>query len=426
MAKPSSAEAKGDQFPVTLSAPAQGFRRSFKNAQEVHNFLSEEVRFWSDLASRADGVAFQSAGKPLLNVSGQQAAHRAFDSTNQQPSAANAAAALRELLDSGSILSAGKQGKLLAKLSEDVPPSTPYVAVGLAAELQPAIVQGIGQARIYTTDFAAAMAGLSAAKGSGAERHQLDSLLAEVSGLKSELEHAKLDFNEWRSSEEARWSNAVAEFAASHAKTTETTSDGIGAFLHKAAEKVDAAVRTSEQRVSEFLRTSTEETEKFKKQVRQNVVNEVPTTFWNAKAEGHRNVAAGAALAFLLVAGIGVYILSTQGVPLVASAFHTIGGDQSESALLALVPLAFITIPALAFAWVLRHISRVLVQNLSLGADARLRGTITSTFRALAADRPMSEAELAIALQALFRPLEAKDHAEISPPNLADLLKLDK
>jgi hypothetical protein len=112
-----------------------------------------------------------------------------------------------------------------------------------------------------------------------------------------------------------------------------------------------------------------------------------------------------------------------SAVELVADAVDRIVGDR-DAAALTLVPIAFITIPALAFAWVLRHLSRIIIQNLSLEADARLRGTITMTFKALAADRTMNDAELAIALQALFRPIDGKDHSEIAPPSLGDILKL--
>lgn len=427
MAKPSSVEAKGDQFPVTLSAPAQGFRRTFRNAQEVHEYLSSEVAFWGELQSKADGPAYQSGGQHLLAPSGQQAAGTGLGASRANSNAPGAVAALRPLLDGGAILSGGKQGKLLARLADEAPASVPYIAAGLATELRPEVLHRITAQRINLVDLSATLAGQFAAKGpTAAERAQLDSLLSDVAGLKSELENARRDFADWRESQAEQWEKAITEYSVANQQATEGASAGLKEFLQKAAGMVDTVVQKSEQSITEFINDSTEKTEKFKKQVRQDVVNEVPTTFWNAKAEGHRNVAAGAALAFVVVAGAGVAILSTQGVPLVAAAFHTIGGGQSESALLALVPLAFITIPALAFAWVLRHISRVLVQNLSLGADARLRGTITSTFRALAADRPMNEAELAIALQALFRPMEAKDHAEISPPNLADLLKLDK
>ena len=107
-----------------------------------------------------------------------------------------------------------------------------------------------------------------------------------------------------------------------------------------------------------------------------------------------------------------------------ADAHRQIVGDRQDIGLLALVPLAFVTMPSLALAWLLRHVSRVIVQNIALAADASLRGTIATTYSALTIDRETSQAELAIALQALFRPVDGSDHAEISPPNLQEIIEL--
>ncbi len=63
-------------------------------------------------------------------------------------------------------------------------------------------------------------------------------------------------------------------------------------------------------------------------------------------------------------------------------------------------------------------------QNLSLQADARLRGATARTYLALTAKERPSEAQLAIALQALSRPLDGSEHAEVAPPNLAEIFKL--
>lgn len=423
-----SVTATSNDFPGRLDVPAQGLRRTFRNGSEVRDFLATETQFWTDLVGRAQGPGFNSNSGNFVRLAGQDAAHAALRATgNGELSGPNAAAALQSMVNAGALFSVGKPGRLLARAAREAPVATPQVAIGLAVALSPSIMQNMPNHHAVTFDVVAAMAGLSALnRPAAAEREAIDSLLAEITSLKADLETAKREFLQWREAEGRLWDNAVADLTQSNKLAIDGATKQIAGFVKRSDHSMAKSIGNATQVVDEFLRDSNEKTETFKKKVRQDVVHEVPTTFWNKKANGHRNVAAGAAVAFLLVAVVGVVILSTQGVPLVAAAFHTIGGGQSESALLALVPLAFITIPALAFAWVLRHISRVLVQNLSLGADARLRGTITSTFRALAADRAMSEAELAIALQALFRPIEAKDHAEISPPNLADLLKLDK
>ncbi len=101
-------------------------------------------------------------------------------------------------------------------------------------------------------------------------------------------------------------------------------------------------------------------------------------------------------------------------------------GERANPGLLALVPLAFITLPTLAFAWLLRHVSRIIVQNLSLQADAQLRGTIATTYSALVHEQRGTTPELAIALNALFRPVDGSGHAEIAPPNVKDIIEMGK
>lgn len=166
--------------------------------------------------------------------------------------------------------------------------------------------------------------------------------------------------------------------------------------------------------------------EDFEQMVTERLALEAPTAFWTAKAKSHRNVAILFGVIFLATIAGGVYWITHHGVALVADAYQTIVGDRETPGLLALVPLAFITLPTLGLAWVLRHVSRIVVQNLALQADAQLRGTIANTYTALTSQNQSTPAELAIALNALFRPIDGSGHAEIAPPNIRDILEAGK
>lgn len=427
MPKQPSAVAKEGGFPVKLEVPAQGLKKTFRDAKQVHDFLTGEVQFWSELKTKAAGPAFNNSGQMLVGPAGETAARNALNASNAGMAAEEAVGVLNSLIREGGILSDGKQGRLVSSVMGDAPASGPYIAVALALAVRPETINGIQVQRINSHELAAAMAGQLAIRNPNTpERLQLDALLAEVSGLKSELERERAEIAEWREETAKLWGELQATIQKDLDDKFEKARLQTGGLIMSTEQQLEHLKLTTETSVRDYLAASSESTEAFKKRVRQDVVNEVPTTFWDDKATKHRNAAILAGAAFLAFAGIGVVLLATQGLPLISRALNEVTAINSGSAVLALVPIAFITIPALAFAWVLRHISRVLIQNLSLGADARLRGTITSTFRALVADRAMNDAELAIALQALFRPMDGRDHAEIAPPNLADLLKLDK
>jgi hypothetical protein len=105
-----------------------------------------------------------------------------------------------------------------------------------------------------------------------------------------------------------------------------------------------------------------------------------------------------------------------HGVTLVADAYQTIVGDRETPGPLALAPLAFITLPKLGLAWGLRHMSRIVLQSPTRRADAQLCGTIANPYTALISQNQSTPAELAIALNALFRPIDDSGHAEIALP----------
>jgi hypothetical protein len=87
--------------------------------------------------------------------------------------------------------------------------------------------------------------------------------------------------------------------------------------------------------------------------------------------------------------------------------------------------LAVVSIPALFYAWLLKNISRVFIQNLNLADDADHRRSLALTYMGLLQDdkRPASDADRAIILNALFRPIPPHTNDEGPPAGLIDLIK---
>ena len=89
-----------------------------------------------------------------------------------------------------------------------------------------------------------------------------------------------------------------------------------------------------------------------------------------------------------------------------------------------LTGLAVITVPALFYAWLLKNISRVFIQNLNLADDASHRRSLALTYMGLLQDEkhPALEQERAIILNALFRPIPPQTNDEGPPAGLIDLI----
>ena len=87
--------------------------------------------------------------------------------------------------------------------------------------------------------------------------------------------------------------------------------------------------------------------------------------------------------------------------------------------------LAVITVPALLYAWLLKNISRVFIQNLNLADDADHRRSLALTYMGLLQDekRPATDQDRAIILNALFRPIPPQTADEGPPSGLMDLIK---
>jgi hypothetical protein len=87
--------------------------------------------------------------------------------------------------------------------------------------------------------------------------------------------------------------------------------------------------------------------------------------------------------------------------------------------------LAAISVPALFYAWLLKNISRVFIQNLNLADDAAHRRSLALTYMGLLRDErhPATEQDRAIILNALFRPIPPQNIDEGPPMGLVELIK---
>ena len=144
------------------------------------------------------------------------------------------------------------------------------------------------------------------------------------------------------------------------------------------------------------------------------------------KAKSHRFIAWIMSGAFITILVGGLGLLIQFGWPSIIARTNEIVGTGGVTGFEIFLPLALLVVPTLAAAWLLRHISRLVIQNFALAEDADLRSTIAVTFLSITKDKENVDAEMAILLQALFRPTDGAGHAEIPPPQLDELLRIIK
>lgn len=100
------------------------------------------------------------------------------------------------------------------------------------------------------------------------------------------------------------------------------------------------------------------------------------------------------------------------------------GLSQNATGTLSLAGLATITLPALLYAWVLRSISRLFIQNLSLADDAMHRSVLATTYLGLVDNKEVGilPEERVLILNALFRPLPMSAPDEGPPSSLVEMI----
>lgn len=400
-------EMKGGTFPATLKVPKQRFSKRFHSEEEVRTWVQSEIVWWNERDAQKFTAYFPEARHhlqflELLTANLLREALQGQDAPD----------VLSAIDRSGVLLSEGKQGALLSKIYDENPLLYPGAVVALSgATLDLRANRLTGQLNNQSLPWPLLMSGLGAVmiaaseeRASTIEKKIFEDLVERTRAATEESETHRIQLKELHDTAKVRFNEEHAE----QTLKVETTTEHFRATLQSELDLSKAQIAALEH------------------QVRERLILEAPTIYWLKKANSHRTTAAifgGVFVASLLA---GVFWLTHYGVELVGDAYKTIVGERENPGLLALVPLAFITLPTLAFAWLLRHVSRIIVQNLSLQADAQLRGTIATTYSALVSDQGGTTPELAIALNALFRPVDGSGHAEIAPPNVKDILEMGR
>jgi hypothetical protein len=400
-------------FPVTIEIPAQKYRKSLNSASEVREFIEGEAVYWDQLAKGRGSWTTNSQG--LFDTGGQAAANAAVNETRSigELDDEGAINILTKFLATDPLLSNSPYGGTISAAAEASSPFVPglvFIFSLLSGGLR-TLPANLPQGRLTPVDLAMLAGAVShhvALASSPPDKQLLESLLTELQTALDAVAEAKAELAEAKLLFEFDSSRAIAEFE----------NDGIDLVRRSVVELAER-----KGNLEEYQAAMRQRIDHLRSELTVDIVTKAPTVYWRNKARWHIGTALIFGLIFLSAIGLGAWALFVFGLDYISLATTKILGSRSDAGgLAALVPLIFITVPSLALAWALRHISRVIVQNLALSADARLRSTIAQSYKALVAEGSASDAHLALVLQALFRPFDTKDAGEIAPPSFKDLM----
>jgi hypothetical protein len=197
----------------------------------------------------------------------------------------------------------------------------------------------------------------------------------------------------------------------------------------KTAEQIarDAADAISTKNVAfdEWRKSQEESIEKLSDRFRKELPFEKPAAHWRQIARSNN----GLVFLYLVLFGALVAVPSliiyqnwTAVVPAIESLF------AKSQGVLPIGPFLLLLIPAAAFGWFLKHISRLFIQSYALAVDAEHRRSLAITYLGLMdyEKTQINDAERAIILNALFRPPPPYSTDDGPPMGLLDLIKSSK
>lgn len=179
--------------------------------------------------------------------------------------------------------------------------------------------------------------------------------------------------------------------------------------------------REASKRLDEFVKTRTDRMHAQEDLFYNKLVLMAPSKHWRVVARRSSIVAYCALAAFILLLVIpsAFIVMNWDDVAGYVEHLAVIGGTFS------LGTLVVVTIPALAYAWLLRHVSRIFVSNLAVANDADYRRVLAATFLGLIRIKQtnIGDQERALVLNALFRPAPPHSADEGPPIGLLDMIK---
>jgi F0F1-type ATP synthase membrane subunit b/b' len=415
--------------PLSVQNKGENVTNTIATFAELEQFVRTEEETWRPFANfrgvhTATNIAIDKQLGWITNLKEHQENFASGNERGRVTARAQLQALLTQLEEGQVLSSTSVVGKRIVDLSKQ---NAPAAVMGLARELRldrdryPEL--NIQQARAVIVehldryDLTSSIATYE--KLFEETRNRFDNLLKEADvqfeSMKTQMASNVAKAEKDRASALERQEGTIKELAETESRLKE--------HLNKVTYDLKMGVETEIANVSAAiaaLKTSAEtDIENFRASLRSQLRLQAPAAYWRVKASEHTKIAGRGLGAFIVAAGLLIVIFLT----LVPQFMMDLPRDTAGN--LYFGEFIVLTIPALAYFWIMRYLGRYFVSNFAAAADSRLRATMTETFLALAADGKsgIGDAERLIILQALFRAHSGAAEDDAPPSNLLDLMR---
>lgn len=355
-------------FPYQLEIPNQGVSLTFETAADLRNFLKAEASFFAELKTLLEPTV-HFANTNFGNLQITNAANRAFS-------------------------------QMLAEIKSDkFQAYENYVASANGLRIL------IGQGRL-------------------GQRVKLLSKSDDASSQQQARWMTYILCAEWADNNSAD-AQILAPFRAAFAASPITLAYGdlnSSAEAMRQASLAAKAAETGKAELEEFIRQKTEVFDRLEQLYRTKLTLEEPALTWMKIAAQKTKVWAWWLGVFAALVVIPLLLAAARWSTIVDAVGKVTAGANGT---FSIAGLAVITIPALLYAWLLKNVSRIFIQNLNLADDAAHRRSLALTYMGLLQDQKhaASDQDRAIILNALFRPIPPQTADEGPPAGVIDLIR---
>ena len=371
----------------------QGVERRILTDDELVQWLDAETQFWQDRAFDTT-LHHSQAGQINLKLTSHYARRllRIKDAVSKGD-----AELLRAFLDSAAkfeiVIGQGRLGQAIAALPGDTGNSAVWVACALSPAIFPPEMNSNFQS-LWAHDRAMIIVSPAFLVGTDVATSQA----------------------------EVKRSRDLADMVAGAVRNMEQRTETIGTHSAEQARLQRIALQGQQADLTAFVEETKAGLASLHELYHKQMQTEAAATYWEKKSNLHRNIGWSALAMFVVL----ILVPFTAGVVYFeAIRAFLVELTAATADKFSLTPIVALSIPVLGYGWLLRHISRLFIQNLTLADDASYRRVMSMTFLGLSKDPAsgISDAERAIILNALFRPAPPNSQDEGPPSGLLDMLK---
>lgn len=349
-----------------IDVPEQGVAFEFKNLEELKSFLENELDFWSSNANTFQSISFEGSNISI-NLSSQYMKYWEgvlSDLDNQEQER--------------------QRATFLRKVSSEISNHGWLISVG--SVMQDILSQQDG---ILDTTL------LIVLYSRGAEFPKINGLHNRLSQLRSILFHAPFG---------------------------KTVKNAISA--ESIVESASSRLAESREFLSEtevFYKEKKIELEELTAAYKEKIALDAPASYWETierNAKRSKWTLLGVFVSAITLPFVMVLCNWQSVISFWSGLFSANAGN------VVLSNIVFVSVPILAYGWILKHVSRLLLKAIEVETDASFRVMYAKTYLSLMKHSgELDEHDRAIVLNALFRPLTSGGSDDGPPIGVVDLLK---